>query len=136
MNFKKLLGTSVCLSLISAVALAAPPPLTTVTTNSDGQKMVADSMGKTLYVFDPDMNQPTPTCTGDCAEVWPPYLLTPDEANAVKNPLGKVERANKKMQLTYGGRPVYTYALDRAQGNDAGDGLEGTWHIIKVTTHY
>lgn len=133
----KILGASLCLSLFSVAALAADPPpqkppLTTVVTNAEGEKLVGDSIGKTLYVFDPDMNQPAPTCVGDCAEQWPPYILTAEEANDLQSPLGKVERANKKIQLTYGGRPVYTYAFDRIQGNDLGDGVGGVWHYIEL----
>ncbi|MGZ3797246.1 MAG: hypothetical protein ACXVB1_12810, partial [Pseudobdellovibrionaceae bacterium] len=44
-------------------------PLTTVTENKEkGLKILADSIGKTLYVFDLDRNRKKPACTGTCAE--------------------------------------------------------------------
>ncbi|WP_374076099.1 hypothetical protein [Bdellovibrio bacteriovorus] len=140
MRFNKIIGASLCVALLALNAWADDPPpppetkapLTTIVTNDDGEKLVADSIGKTLYVFDPDMNKPTPTCTGDCAEVWPPYILTDEEALDLKAPLGHVLRANNKAQLTYEGRPVYTYAFDRVEGDDFGDGIGGVWHYIEL----
>ncbi|MGZ3769651.1 MAG: COG4315 family predicted lipoprotein [Bdellovibrio sp.] len=117
---------------IASAICPVPAPLTTVATNSGGQKIVADSNGKTLYVFDPDLNQTVPTCKVDCAEVWPPYLITEDESLHLSQPLGSIVRHNKKIQLTYAGRPVYTFAYDRINGNDLGNGLGGVWHTIKV----
>ncbi len=113
---------------------ASPTEALLVTTakNTEGEVLLADATGKTLYVFDLDEGKPTPVCTADCAEVWPPYLLTAAEAGKLKAPLGQILRANKKSQLTYAGRPVYTYAFDRAAGDDKGDGLGDVWHYIEV----
>lgn len=117
---------------IASATCPVPPPLTTIVTNSEGQKIVADSNQKTLYVFDPDLNQTVPTCKNDCAEIWPPYLLTEDESLHLSPPLGSIVRHNKTIQLTYAARPVYTYAYDRIEGNDFGNGLGSVWHTIRV----
>ena len=106
--------------------------LVRVVTNDEGERLLADSFSKTLYVFDLDQQKPAPVCTGDCAEVWPPYIVTDAEAATLKAPLATVARANKKLQLTYQGRPVYTYIFDRKKGDDMGDGLGGVWHYIEV----
>ncbi len=122
---------------LTVIALAADTPvmpvvsLITVATNDEGKKLLADSTGKTLYVFDKDKGSSS-ACNGDCAEVWPPYLVEAAEVPALKAPLGQIERANKKIQLTYQGRPVYNYAFDRGQGADAGDGIGGVWHYIEM----
>jgi predicted lipoprotein with Yx(FWY)xxD motif len=79
------------------------------------------------------MGKPNPVCTGDCAEIWPPYILSADEAKDLQAPLGSIERANKKIQLTYNDRPVYIYAFDRMAGDDMGDGIGNVWHYIDVT---
>lgn len=73
-----------------------------------------------------------PKCVGDCTEVWPPYILAPEEIANLKAPLGTILRANKKVQLTYLGRPVYTYAFDRKVGDDQGDGVGGVWHYVEI----
>lgn len=135
MYFSKLIGLPLGLAFVSSLSFAAAPatpPLTTIVVNKDSENMVADSIGKTLYVFDLDQNQPAPTCVGDCAELWPPYILTVDEVAGLQAPLGAIERANKKMQLTYNGRPVYTYGFDRIQGDELGDGIGGVWHYVEA----
>lgn len=106
--------------------------LITVVKNHEGEKLVADAAGKTLYVFDHDQNKPAPVCNGDCAEVWPPYLLSAEEMANLKAPLGSIQRVNQKPQLTYEGRPVYTFAFDRKSGDDKGDGLGNVWHYIEL----
>ncbi len=120
-----------------AQTAGAPEPqpefkLTSISVNEEKENLLADTRGNTLYVFDIDQNQSTSQCNAACAEVWPPYLLTDVEAAAVKAPLGVVVRLNKKVQLTYEGRPVYTYAFDRGVAADAGDGIGDVWHYIEI----
>lgn len=109
---------------------AVASTLVTGVTNARGQNVLADSFSRTLYVFDPDQGSQSSKCVADCAEVWPPYLLSATEASTLAAPLGSVTRANKKLQLTINGRPVYTFASDRTKGDDRGDGLGGVWHVV------
>lgn len=109
----------------------AAPELTTTVTNDEGEVLLADSTGRTLYTFDLDKNTSS-ACNADCAEVWPPYLLTANEAKNLKEPLGQIVRANKKIQLTYKGSPVYLYSFDRGPAADAGDGVGDVWHYIEI----
>ncbi len=116
-------------------AVMTPKPevmLTTISINEEGEHLLADSRGNTLYVFDVDLNQTTSKCNAACAEVWPPYLLSADEIQKVKAPLGVVVRDDQKTQLTYEGRPVYSYAFDRGASADAGDGIGGVWHYVQI----
>ena len=54
--------------------------------------VLADSIGKTLYTFDPDPIDGTASaCNGKCAEIWPPVLLNDEEAES----LPAVGRADK-----------------------------------------
>lgn len=132
---KTLIAALILSPFIWTQAFAGAPdetPLTTVVTNDEGEHLLANSSGNTLYVFDLDLNKPTSVCNGDCAEVWPPYILTVDEAATLKAPFASVARANKKLQLTYNDRPVYTYAFDRGEAADSGDGVGGVWHYIEM----
>lgn len=106
--------------------------LVTVITNAEGEHLLADSIGKTLYTFDLDVGKKTSACVGDCAELWPPILVTADEARNIKAPLGIIQRTNKKNQLTYNGHPVYLYAFDRVAADEFGDGIGGVWHYIEI----
>jgi predicted lipoprotein with Yx(FWY)xxD motif len=130
---KKFLMAFAFVSSISALTQAADPvPLTTTVTNDQKEVLVADSFGRTLYTFDLDTGATASQCNGACAEVWPPYLISADEAATLTAPLGALARANKKMQLTYNGSPVYTYMLDRFVTDEKGDGLGGVWHYIEI----
>ena len=106
--------------------------LTTVVVNDENENLVATFTGNTLYVFDLDQGKKVPACNADCAEVWPPYLVNVAEKAKLVAPLGTIARANGKLQLTYEGRPVYTYAFDRHAADDQGDGLGDVWHYIEL----
>lgn len=123
---------AILITLMGVNAWANTTNLTTVVTNDENEQLVADSFERTLYVFDVDQGSNTSKCVADCAEVWPPYIVTAAEAATLQAPLGTVIRANKKLQLTYNGRPLYTYILDRQKGDDHGDGLGGVWHYIEL----
>ena len=86
----------------------------------------------TVYVFDPDLNAQLPSCKTDCAEVWPPVLITEAESKNLGEDLTFVKRHNNKLQLTFKGRPVYTFFADRLPGEAKGNGLGGVWHVIKA----
>ena len=127
-----ILAASVGLWALQARAESAQVALTTTVQNEEKEVLLADIYNRTLYVFDLDQNTNTSKCVGDCAEVWPPYMVTDAEAKVLTAPLGTVQRANKKLQLTYNGRPLYTYAFDRKQGDDQGDGLGDVWHYLQL----
>lgn len=106
--------------------------LTSVSVTSAGANLLADSRGNTLYVFDLDQNQNVSACNAKCAEVWPPYLLSIAEAQNLQAPFASIVRENKTVQLTYGARPVYSYAYDRGPAAEAGNGIGGVWHYIEL----
>jgi predicted lipoprotein with Yx(FWY)xxD motif len=88
--------------------------------------------GLSIYVFDPDIVSRGSNCNGKCAEVWPPVLLGDDEIERLQAPLGVIERKSGTKQLTYNGRPVYTYFRDRREGDGFGDGIGGVWHLVPL----
>ncbi len=123
---------TIAISAQAQTNVEASAKLTTTSVNDEGEHLLADTRGNTLYVFDIDLSSTVSKCNGICAELWPAYLLTEAEAAAVTAPLGVVIRDSKKLQLTYSGRPVYTYSLDRGVAADAGDGIGGVWHYIEI----
>jgi predicted lipoprotein with Yx(FWY)xxD motif len=95
-------------------------------------KIKALANGMSIYVFDMDA-PPASHCVDACAEKWPPVLLTADEiASNLISPLGKTTRPNGLVQLTYQGRPVYTFFADRLPADIKGDGLGRVWHLINT----
>jgi predicted lipoprotein with Yx(FWY)xxD motif len=87
-------------------------------------RVVVDSNGRTLYLFEKDKNRRS-ACSGRCAKFWPP-LLTHGKpvarAGAKQSLLGTIRRANGSQQVTYAGHPLYRNAQDRRPGQTKGEG--------------
>lgn len=92
--------------------------------------------GRTLYYFTTDSSTST-TCTGECAVVWPPLVVTagsqPVLTSGVPGTLGTVMRPDGSTQVTYDGRLLYYYQGDTAPGQDKGQGVDGTWFVLKTS---
>jgi predicted lipoprotein with Yx(FWY)xxD motif len=97
--------------------------------------VLAGSKGLTLYYFTKDKpHSGKSACFGSCLAAWPP-LAAPVKAPAgarMPGPMGKITRGNGTVQVTINGFPIYYYVGDKAPGQIAGNGVEGTWHIIKI----
>ena len=119
-------------ALQSSLALADARSFIVQFTNDEKEVIITDEYNRTLYVFDNDLKQPASVCNGNFAETWPPYVVTAKEAATLKAPLGTLARANKTLQLTFQGRPLYLFAFDRVKGDDLGDGIGGVWHYIEI----
>jgi predicted lipoprotein with Yx(FWY)xxD motif len=97
--------------------------------------VLVDSAGRTLYLFTPD-KQSSPTCTGTCATIWAPLVVTgqPTAGSGVTaSLLGTVRDANGATQVTYNHWPLYTFAGDTAAGQAKGQGLNtfgGHWSAL------
>jgi predicted lipoprotein with Yx(FWY)xxD motif len=100
-----------------------------------GRVLVAGD-GHTLYVYTPD-HQGSSTCYGVCARRWPPLLLPRGTRHAAAGPgisaamLGTVRRKDGSVQVTYGGWPLYLYAVDVQPGQATGQGDDmGLWYVL------
>jgi len=97
--------------------------------------VLANDHGLTLYYYTADKRgSGTSVCTGGCATAWPP-LAAPVRAPAdvrLPGPLGVITRPGGVRQVTINGFPVYLYAGDKAAGQVTGNGMEGSWHVIKI----
>ena len=99
--------------------------------------ILANSHGLTLYYYSADKRgSGTSACTGGCATAWPP-LAAPVKAPPgirLPGPLGMITRPGGVRQVTINGFPIYLYAGDKAPGQDTGNGVQGSWHVIKIHT--
>jgi predicted lipoprotein with Yx(FWY)xxD motif len=91
--------------------MKAKPTLTVRSTQFG--RILFDGRGQALYAFTRDRRGAPSTCYGDCAEAWPVYFrqapLT--AGNGVKASLiGTTRRKDGRLQVTYNGRPLYSYA--------------------------
>jgi predicted lipoprotein with Yx(FWY)xxD motif len=103
--------------------------------NSDFGGVIADGKGEAFYLFDKEDSK-KPRCYGACAQVWPPALTKgkPVAGNGVKQSLlGTTKRRNGKLQVTYGGHPLYYYVDDSPGTILCHDVAEfgGLWLVVK-----
>jgi predicted lipoprotein with Yx(FWY)xxD motif len=110
----------------------------TVTVASKGSvgAVLSNRQGLTLYRYTPD-KPGISNCTGGCAVTWPPLVLpsgvtTPVPGTGVTG-LGTTKRSDGSLQVTYNGMPLYTFTGDSSRTDAAGQGLDGTWFVIKPT---
>lgn len=101
--------------------------------------ILVDTAGKTLYFTDQEEDGGV-RCVEACLEIWIP-AESPDSTEPTGvDGLGVMKRAdNSRQQLTYEGKPLYTFQLDRAAGEANGNAVEddfgGThfvWHAVTV----
>ena len=105
------------------------------TTRSNLGPILADSSGRTLYLFARDKHGMS-ACTGTCASYWPPLLTkgAPVATSGVKTALlGTATRTDGTLQVTYAGHPLYTFKLDAKPGQTKGEGTSffgGSWYAL------
>ena len=81
-------------------------------------KIVVDSRGRSLYLFEAD-HKGKSACYGACAKAWPPVLVV---GNPKAGPgaraalLSVVKRKDGKEQVTYRGHPLYRFFKDTKRG--------------------
>lgn len=96
---------------------------------------LVDAQHQALYVLSADAKNKS-TCTGACAKTWPPLTVSgkPKAGSGVAaGLLGTISRNDGSTQVTYGGKPLYTFSKDSAPGDTKGEGVKafgGTWTLI------
>jgi predicted lipoprotein with Yx(FWY)xxD motif len=107
-----------------------------VHSSSLGSILVAGPKQRTVYLFAADKG-PASTCSGACAEVWPPVITTgnPKAAGGANTAdLGTITRSDGTKQVTYKGHPLYYYAGDGPNGGEtSGQGISSfgaPWYVL------
>jgi predicted lipoprotein with Yx(FWY)xxD motif len=114
---------------------ASGSPATIGVADADLGKILVDSQGRTLYLFQKDSG-PNSTCFGQCAVNWPALRVSgkPTEGSGANAGLvGTTSRAGGKPQVTYNGHPVYLFAGDKNAGDTNGEGVNafgGNWYAL------
>ncbi|HEX3737810.1 MAG TPA: hypothetical protein VHV53_09735 [Solirubrobacterales bacterium] len=93
--------------------------------------VLTDTKGLTLYTLSGETNGKF-ICTGSCLKAWPPLLISAGTKPKGPVKLGTIRRPEGKIQVTFGGMPVYTFSGDSKKGEANGNGLNdvGVWHAV------
>jgi predicted lipoprotein with Yx(FWY)xxD motif len=122
------------LALLSASVLplassASPSPTTiAVAHNATWGATLVLKNGDTLYRLSTDSKDHS-RCTGECATIWIPVLLSPGQKVPVGvgvKGLGSFTRANDTHQVTIDGLPLYRFTGDKVAGQVTGN-VKDAW---------
>lgn len=96
---------------------------------ASGRTVLTDRQGLTLYSLSAEKHGRF-VCTGSCLSTWMPLLVSPGVKPTGPVELGAIKRPDGKRQVTFQGRPLYTFDGDSRRGEANGEGFKdvGTWH--------
>jgi predicted lipoprotein with Yx(FWY)xxD motif len=117
---------------------------TTVTVrDAGGMNVLATSSGQTLYASDQEKGKVLCRSSA-CVAVWKPLTVSagqkPTSSGGVAGHLSTVNRQDGSRQVSFDGRPLYTFSFDHSAGQVNGDGQKDsfggtdfTWHAATPT---
>lgn len=106
-----------------------------VASNGGLGKILVDSQGRTLYLFQADHGTKS-ACTGACATAWPPLRATgkPLAGSGISAAkLTTAPRSDGNPQVVYNGHPLYRFANDQKPGDASGQGVSAfgaSWFVV------
>jgi predicted lipoprotein with Yx(FWY)xxD motif len=126
----------------TATASSGPPktaggtPATIgVANNGALGKILVDSHGKTLYLFQKDSGTRS-ACTGACVAAWPPLRASHKPvlgSGASPSMVTTAPRSDGAPQIVYNGHPLYLFSGDKNPGDTNGQGVTafgGAWYAV------
>lgn len=106
-------------------------------------RILVEPSGKTLYFTDQEADG-TIRCVNACLEFWLPATSPDGVAPSVPGvtAIDILHRPDSgQVQLTYDGKPLYSFSLDKAAGDITGNDLEDdfgdthfVWHAVTIDT--
>ena len=101
--------------------------------NGKSVNVLMTNKGFAVYYFKSDMML-TATCTGQCAQSWPP-VLAPQGMMTISSsmPLPRqlsVHQTPNGAQVFYDGHALYTYAADKQPNIATGRGQGQQWYLV------
>jgi predicted lipoprotein with Yx(FWY)xxD motif len=127
---------------LAAVAVTAPlavgaprdaTPVVTWKTKQFGQ-VLATKRHLALYTWTGEKDKKV-HCTGVCASMWPPltvakHTMVAKHVPGVMGTFGEIMRPDGRTQVTYNGRPLYTYHGD-SPTKILCNGVDG-WFVVRA----
>ena len=100
-----------------------------------GATVLVDAQGMTLYSLSGERNGKFICKSSSCTQVWHPLSASAGTPGGNVGSLGSVKRPDGTQQVTYKGRPLYTFAQDQQPGDAKGQGIKdvGTWTAVMTS---
>lgn len=95
-----------------------------------GKRVLTANNGLTLYTLSAEKHG-TFICKGSCLKDWHPLVIAAGVKPTGPVALGTIKRPDNGLrQVTFEGRPLYTFDDDKRKGDANGEGFKdvGTWH--------
>lgn len=140
-----LLGAAVALAVLAAVltgrsgaantAAAAPQASRLVVKSTKnkalGKTILVNRSGRTLYSLTVETRGRFICTTKFCLSLWTPLVVPRGTKPAGAHLLSTVRRPDGRTQVSYRGRPLYTFNEDTKPGDIKGNGFKdvGTWLV-------
>jgi predicted lipoprotein with Yx(FWY)xxD motif len=135
-------GTTTSTGNSATSSASSMSPLSTRQFTGLGTALV-DQSGMTVYTPDQEADG-TIKCTAQCLSFWTPLTVDaaakPTVPSGVTGTVGTIKRPDDgQTQVTFNGKPLYTFRLDQAPGDDKGanfqdsfGGTTFTWRAIST----
>ncbi|HET9591484.1 MAG TPA: hypothetical protein VFP17_01085 [Solirubrobacterales bacterium] len=98
-----------------------------------GATVLTRTNGHTLYSLSVETHGRF-VCTGGCLGTWKPLVVSQGVKPKGPVKLDTIRRPDGKTQVTFKGRPLYSFNGDSKAGEANGEGFKdvGTWHAAEV----
>lgn len=99
-----------------------------------GRTVLTTTKGHTLYSLSVETNGRF-ICTGACASTWHPLVVPAGVKPTGPVKFSTIERPDGRTQVTFKGRPLYSFSGDSKAGDANGEGFKdvGTWHAAALS---
>jgi predicted lipoprotein with Yx(FWY)xxD motif len=137
-----LIGGAVVIVAAAVIAVAALSSAaatgsasTVKTGRALGKTVLVNRAGLTLYSLSAETKGRF-ICTGSCLSVWHPLVVRHGQKPTGAHSLATIRRPGGQTQVTYKGKPLYTFSGDHKRGDVKGEGFKdvGVWHAAVVGT--
>jgi predicted lipoprotein with Yx(FWY)xxD motif len=124
-------------ALLVPVAAGASQATKVVAKKADnatlGETILTNTKGRTLYSLSAETKGRF-ICTTSCLSIWHPLVVKDGVKPTGPVKLGTIERPDGRTQVTFKGRPLYSFGGDTKTGQVNGEGIKdvGTWHAASI----
>jgi predicted lipoprotein with Yx(FWY)xxD motif len=136
---RHLVGRVLAPGLLAVGGAAVAPVLAGATTNQQVATATVAGVGRVVvfghrvvYMHSTDTRRHS-TCTGVCATVWPPLVVSGQAAHHLGHlhGLGTIRRPNGRLQVTINGHPLYFFSGDKNL-TAVGQGFLNMWFTVRA----